>query len=177
MSVKLETRTIGKTKVDIKVTSHGEFEAEIDGNEYRAPTLLALIPILTKAEKRSRMDAAVPVTILGIVPHKPKAKWDTEMFDDGTGAIHANLRAEHTREHNTWLYSTTDGKRFKRGGYGSHGKREVTCRRLTKAEIDLYLTRATNLAKAQQAYDDLIEEYAINKSDALAEYHKRTEKD
>lgn len=168
--MKLETRTIGTSKVDIEVDSRsGTFTAVFYNNEYQAPTLTALVDLLRKAERRTRVNADIPVTILGVVPHKPRGTWDHTLFDAGLGHVDATLRAKHERERSVYLYAMgpKGATKFKRGGYGNEVKGEIVARRLTPAEIKQYWNLVEMRDAAQRDYEKYVETIELDRDTAL----------
>lgn len=169
MSVRLHTETIGKRPIDIHVNTCGEFTAEFEDNEYTSKSLDDLRVLLRKAVTKAKPTSLIPVTIVGIIPHKAKGRYDTERFDVGPGAVHAQLRDKHEREYHVYLYQTDDGKqKFKRGGYGNKEREEVTCRRLTPAQIDRYVALRLARDEAVAALKAWVDDHAIDLDEAIA---------
>lgn len=152
--MKLGTETFSDgTKIDIEVTSGGEFRAEFMDNAYDAPTRKELLEKLEKAVKKAQTQRAVDVTILDLQPRdttKKTSGWcdDRGPYEHGRGAVHASLRAKHGRQWNTWLLADDDGKKFQVSGRNAG----IICRRLTSDEVAEYVRLAKAVDDADEAF-------------------------
>jgi hypothetical protein len=169
--MRLGSERIGSETIDVEVDVNGVFMATFDGQDYDATTRLELIEKLTKAVKRSALRGVVDVTVLNLVPNKNRSGWDNGPYALGSGVIDATLRSKHDRQHNTYLLTSCDGKKFQ-----VSGAREGTiARRLTAKEQIEYLKLCQERDSAVAAVEAFAAAVRIDPDKALTGARKKTD--
>lgn len=174
MSIKLTTDRIGDHRIDIFVDSSGGFSAEFNDQSYSASTRRELLEQLQKAVRKAKQQGLVPVTVLGLVPAKPN-KWNRkpdEPFESGAGVVDAQLRAQHERQHNTFLLITDDKKTKFQVETWRHRDGVTVARRLTVEEAHLYVALRGAVEVAEQQLKAFTESVAVDPADLLHEAAK-----
>lgn len=166
--MKLTTEKIGDHRIDIEVDGNGGFFADFNDQSYSAKTLEELKATLTKAVKRATQQAAVPVTVLGIIETTARSSYSSDgPFREGAGFVHAKLRAKHERQYNTYLL-VTDDDRMSTQKFQIYGSSNGTiCRRLTLAEVTRYMELAEAKRLAVVALEDFIGEAKVKPETVL----------
>jgi hypothetical protein len=153
---------VDSRKIDVFVTSKGDFKASIEDQDFRAPTLDALKTKLTKACRAKAVRVAVPAT----------RRVGRDIYS-GAGAVKLvdiTLTGVHTRHGAILFRYDSDNRADSTSGYSRH---EGFFRRMTESEKKELLDAYRAQKDAEKRVEILEQRFTIEPKEAIEEAIER----